>query len=579
MIRVTQIKLNIRHTDKELEEKLIKKLGIRPYELGEYFIVKRSLDARDKTDILYSYTIQVHLAEETERRVLDKARRGRSNDICRDDSVSYRLPENGKAKLKHRPVIIGFGPAGMFAGLAMARAGLRPIILERGQCAEERKKTVESFWAGGELDIASNVSFGEGGAGTFSDGKLNTLVKDSCGRNTEVLRTLAEFGADSDILYVHNPHIGTDKLIGIVTNIRKEIIRLGGEVRFNTQVMDFNIEGGRLRSVVTADTSVYHDGDVWLAVSIEENGPGTGETAGHSGNTDNRPVEMTSAGRTAAETLETDAAVLAIGHSARDTFYRLDERDVSMQAKAFAVGLRIQHPQSMIDISQFGSEASFLGPASYKLTETVSSGRGVYSFCMCPGGYVVDASSEKGMKCVNGMSCHGRDSGNANSAIIVGVNPEDFGGNGALAGIEFQRRLEKAAFDFGSGKIPVQLLGDYMSRRESYGFGDVAPVFKGGIHFARLDQCLPEYIHESLTEAMPEFERRIKGFSRPDAILAGVESRTSSPVRILRDTGLVSNIDGLYPCGEGAGYAGGITSAAMDGLRIAEKIIEKYSAL
>lgn len=531
MIRINQLKLNIHHTDKELEEKIIKTLRIRPSDLKTYYIIKRSLDARDKQDIKYSYTIQVELANESQ--VISKAAKLKNNNIIRDKSVVYKLPENGSGVLKNRPVIIGFGPAGMFCALSLARAGLKPIVIERGEEALNRKKTVEHFWETGELNEASNVSFGEGGAGTFSDGKLNTLVKDDSGRNTEVLRTFVEYGADSDILYVHNPHIGTDRLIDIVTNIRTEIIRLGGEVRFNMCMTDICENAGRLEAVTLSDGS----------------------------------------------RLDCEVLVLAIGHSSRDTFYMLRDKNVNMQAKSFAVGLRIQHPQRMIDVSQFGPEAEFLSPASYKLAETASNGRGVYSFCMCPGGYVVDASSEDCMKAVNGMSYHNRSSVNANSAIIVSVTPEDFASEDVLGGIEFQRKLESAAYAYGDGNIPVQLLGDYLNRRSTDDYGEVEPVFKGDTAFSRLDECLPDYIHSSIAEVLHLFDRRINGFARYDAILSGVESRTSSPVRILRDEAFNSSIDGIYPCGEGAGYAGGITSAAMDGLKIAEAIIKKYTRL
>ena len=528
MIRINQLKLNIHHTDKELEDRICRLLGIRKDALETYYIVKRSLDARKKDDICYSYTIQAEVKDE--KKILAACK---DVNIIKDKSVCYRLPENGEGILKNRPVVVGFGPAGMFAGLALARAGLKPIIIERGEDAVSRKATVTHFWETGELNTASNVSFGEGGAGTFSDGKLNTLVKDTNGRNTEILNTFVDFGADSDILYVHNPHIGTDRLIGIVSNIRKEIIRLGGEVRFNTALTDIEHSGSSLRSVKLSDDSV----------------------------------------------LECEALILATGHSARDTFYMLKSRGFRMEAKPFAVGLRIQHPQHMIDVSQFGREADFLSPASYKLTQTVSGGRGVYSFCMCPGGYVIDASSEEGCKTVNGMSYSGRNSENANSAIVVTVTPDDFGSADVLAGIDFQRKLEKAAYSYGNGHIPVQLLGDYLEKRDTAAFGDVKPEFCGTSAFSRLDEFLPQYIYDSIHEAIPVFDARIKGFGRYDAILAGVESRTSSPVRIPRNEFFMSDISGVYPCGEGAGYAGGITSAAMDGLRVAEQIIRTYKRL
>ena len=430
------------------------------------------------------------------------------------------------------------GPAGLFCGLALARKGYRPLILERGEDVDARTARVAKFWKTGELDPSSNVQFGEGGAGTFSDGKLNTLVKDTFGRNREVLRILTEFGADPSICYANKPHIGTDVLSHIVKSIRKEIESLGGQARFLSQVTDFEITDGKLTAVTV-------------------------------NNTERIPVQ---------------AAVAAIGHSARDTFETLYTKQVSMEAKPFAVGFRIQHPQAMINESQYGmAECKELGPASYKLTAQTSYGRGVYSFCMCPGGYVVNASSEKNRLAVNGMSYHDRAGENANSALIVTVNPEDFSHEAKsreevhpLAGIHFQRELEEKAYEAGKGKIPIQLYGDFKNGKISEKFDEVQPAFCGEYQFADLRKILPEELSEAFVEGMESFGRKIKGFDRPDAILAGVESRTSSPVRIPRGETLESSIKGLYPCGEGAGYAGGITSAAMDGLKVAEEIIRRY---
>lgn len=444
----------------------------------------------------------------------------------------YAFPESGLQPLHKRPVIIGSGPAGLFCGLMLARHGYAPILLERGGDVDTRTKQVEAFWAGGVLDPLSNVQFGEGGAGTFSDGKLNTLVKDPVGRNRLVMEIFSEFGADPAICYQHKPHLGTDVLSSIVRNIREQIRSLGGEVRFSSQVTELLIDDGVLNGVIV-------------------NG---------------------------AERIETEAVVLAVGHSARDTFEMMAGLAVPMEQKAFAVGLRIQHPQELINLSQYHlADASLLGAASYKLTRQTSQGRGVYSFCMCPGGYVVNASSEPGRLAVNGMSYHDRGGANANSALIVTVTPADFPGNGPLAGVAYQRMLEETADRIADGRIPVQLYGDFRARTVSGGFGAVTPQFKGDFGFADLRTAFPDYLGEALVEGVDYFGRVIAGFDREDAILAGIESRTSSPLRILRNSEFESKIKGLFPCGEGAGYAGGITSAAMDGIRVAEEIASRYS--
>ena len=462
----------------------------------------------------------------------------KDRNITVHEEKPYALPECGNTLLKYPPVVIGMGPAGLFCGLALARKGYRPILLERGEDVDTRTERVAKFWKTGELNPSSNVQFGEGGAGTFSDGKLNTLVKDTFGRNREVLRILTEFGADPSICYANKPHIGTDVLSHIVKSIRQEIENLGGQVRFLSQVTDFEITEGKLAAVIVNGT----------------------------------------------ERIPVQAAVAAIGHSARDTFEILYEKQVSMEAKPFAVGFRIQHPQTMINESQYGmTECKELGPASYKLTAQTFCGRGVYSFCMCPGGYVVNASSEKNRLAVNGMSYHDRAGENANSALIVTVNPEDFScetkrGEGVhpLSGIHFQRELEEKAYEAGKGKIPVQLYGDFKNGKITEKLGEVQPAFCGEYQFANLRKILPDELSEAFVEGMEAFGRKIKGFDRPDAILAGVESRTSSPVRIPRGETLESSVKGLYPCGEGAGYAGGITSAAMDGLKVAEELIRRY---
>ncbi|MGN0372275.1 MAG: NAD(P)/FAD-dependent oxidoreductase [Enterocloster sp.] len=548
MIHISQLKMPLGHTEKALYKKAAGMLRIPEEEIESVSVVKQSVDARKKPDISYSYVVNVTLkgkgkAGARQEEKLVKRLKDRNITLC--EEVPYHLPEPGQEELLYPPVIIGTGPAGLFCGLMLARKGYRPLLLERGEDVDSRTAKVERFWREGKLDPSSNVQFGEGGAGTFSDGKLNTLVKDSSGRNHEVLRILTEFGADPSICYVNKPHIGTDVLSRIVKSIRQEIEKLGGRVRFLSQVTDFEIENGGLAALTVNDS----------------------------------------------ERIPVQAAVLAVGHSARDTFEKLYDRGIPMEAKAFAVGLRIQHPQVMINKSQYGMEqCRELGPASYKLTKQVSNGRGVYSFCMCPGGYVVNASSEPGKLAVNGMSYHDRAGENANSALIVTVTPEDFShclkkekSNGEektqchpLSGIYFQRMLEKKAYDLCRGKIPVQLYGDFKENRVSSGFGQVLPAFRGEYEFANLREMLPEYISDSLLEAMESFGHMIQGFDRPDALFAGIESRTSSPVRIPRDSRMESSICGLFPCGEGAGYAGGITSAGMDGIKTAEEIIRRY---
>ena len=525
MIRITQLKLPITHTEEQLHRKIAKtlRLGNQPF---TYEIRKQSLDARHKEDKKFVYTVDIKL--DNESRVLKKVH---DKNIMLIFEKKYHFPAPGSETLSHRPVVIGSGPAGLFCAWYLARAGYRPLVLERGQEAQKRKETVDRFWKDGVLDPDSNVQFGEGGAGTFSDGKLNTLVKDPNGRNHEVLKRFVEAGAPEEIVYQQKPHLGTDVLIGIVETMRHQIEEMGGSFRFETKVTDLCIENGHLTAV---------------EVNNEEKIPA-------------------------------DACVLALGHSARDTFDMLHRRGVYMEPKSFAVGLRMEHPQKMINYDLYGEEENeFLGAASYKVTHTCENGRGVYSFCMCPGGYVVNASSEQGMLAVNGMSYQARDSKNANSALIVTVTPEDFPEEGPLGGIAFQRNLEKRAWEIGKGKIPVQLFGDYKLHQKSSAFGEIEPQMKGAHVFADVRSILPKEIGDSIEEGVLAFGKKLKGFDRNDAILSGVESRTSSPVRIVRNREGYSNIEGIYPCGEGAGYAGGITSAAMDGIKTAEFICEKF---
>lgn len=547
MIQIRQLKLMPGHSDRELTEKAARTLRIRPEEIASLRVVRQSIDARKKPEIRLIYTVDVKFVGAREEKVLLSCRK--NPDVGPAPEVRYRFPEPGKEILAERPLIIGTGPAGLFCGYLLAKAGYRPLLLERGEDVESRTRRVEEFWKTGVLSADSNVQFGEGGAGTFSDGKLNTLVKDKDGRNTEVLKIFVENGAPEEIRYESRPHVGTDVLSRVVKHMRERILSWGGEVRFSTRVTELVIEGGRVRGVVC------------------ENG----------------------------ERIDAGAVVLAIGHSARDTFAMLEKKGIPMEAKSFAVGFRVEHPQELINLSQYAQRRpEALPPASYKLTAKTSEGRGVYSFCMCPGGYVVNASSEPGRLAVNGMSYSGRNGKNANSAIIVSVTPQDYGAGGPLAGIQFQRMLEERAFRAAGGAVPVQRYADYAGterengsavaeadgmvreKRERHVPADFAPAIKGAWKFADLRDILPSSVRKAFLEGMEAFERIIPGFADDAVCLSGVESRTSSPVRIPRDETLQSSVRGLYPCGEGAGYAGGITSAAMDGMRVAEAIAARY---
>lgn len=532
VLRINQIKLRPGHSPGELEEKLCRFLHIPADALLDYRIWKQSIDARKKPDIFYSYTIDVKVKQESS--VLRKMK----NKVQKITASPYQLPTPGSRALSRRPVIIGSGPAGLFCTYLLALAGFSPLLLERGGSVDERLADVEAFWEGAGLKLNSNVQFGEGGAGTFSDGKLNTLVKDAQGRNRFVLETFVKFGAPDSILYEQKPHIGTDILIHVVKNMRRHIEKLGGEIRFHSQMTDI------------------------LLQQDEE-----------SGQTKVRGIQINGS-----EELKTDLLVLAIGHSARDTFQMLYDKQISMQAKSFAVGVRIEHPQTMINACQYGEERpKELPAAAYKLTAQLENGRGAYTFCMCPGGYVVNASSEEGHLAVNGMSYHDRDGVNANSAVIVTVTPEDYGSSHPLAGVEFQRMLEKRAYEEGQGKVPVQCFRDFCEGRVSEGFGEVHPQIKGAYTFGNVRSLFPETLGASLEEGIRLMDHKIQGFAREDAVLSGVESRTSSPVKLERNEEFESNLGGVYPCGEGAGYAGGITSAAMDGMKTAEALIRKYA--
>ena len=518
MIRINQMKLNIEHTSDDFERKILKTLCIKKEELQGFQIRKQSIDARKKPVLYYVYSVDVQVRDEAKVKKTVK-----NNQIqFQVEPDSYHFEVKGTKELTHRPVIIGTGPAGLFCGYMLAAHGYQPILLERGADVDQRTKDVEAFWENGRLNLSSNVQFGEGGAGTFSDGKLNTLVKDKFGRNHEVLRIFAEHGAPESITYESKPHIGTDVLSAVVKEMRKYICAHGGEVRFHSQVTDIQTHSDNGQKIL-------------------------------------RKLKIYDSQKKETYLLDTDLAVFAIGHSARDTFSMLYQHGLPMQPKAFAVGVRIEHPQEMINQDQYGKNyPSFLPAAPYKLTANLDNGRGVYTFCMCPGGYVVNASSEEHRLAVNGMSYSRRDSQNANTAVIVTVSPDDFGSDHPLAGVEFQRKLEEAAYLEGNGKVPVQLFGDFCENRPSVHLGTVTPHIKGMYQLANVRNIFPEFIAESLTEGIQIFDHKLPGYARCDAVISGVESRTSSPVRLIRDQSLQSGIRGIYPCGEGAGYAGGL---------------------
>lgn len=529
MIRITQLKCTPGHSMKDLEKKICKKLNINQSKLLDVFIRKKSIDSRKK-EIFYAYTVDVQVKDEE-----NLLKRCKDPNVSRAKEISYQFPEYGDTPMKERPIVTGTGPAGLFCAYFLAQKDFRPIVIERGEPVEKRAKTVEHFWKSGELNLESNVQFGEGGAGTFSDGKLNTLVKDPTGRNQEVLHIFVEHGAKEEILYVNKPHIGTDVLMDVVKNMRTHIEEMGGTFCFSTKMEEILVEKEQVYGIKTSSRP-----------------EGEREIRGQ-------------------------AVVLAPGHSARDTFEMLNRKGIAMEQKPFALGVRVEHPQEWINAGQYGEDyPEELPAADYKLTGKGKNGRGVYSFCMCPGGYVVNASSEAGRLVVNGMSYSKRDGKNANSAIVVTVSPEDFGSGDVLAGVEFQRRLEEKAYKEGQGKIPIQRFWDFKNNEKSVTLGKVQPCMKGQYEFGNLRNVFPEEISKTLIEGIEGFERKIQGFSNEDALLSGIESRTSSPVRILRNENFEASVKGLYPCGEGAGYAGGITSAAMDGIKVAESICRQY---
>lgn len=526
MIRIRQVKVNIAHSNmNEIKKQTSKKLKINENDINNVRIIKESIDARDKKNIYYIYEVEIDALNEDE--ILKNSR---SNDIYIPKIKEYKFTKKGKEKIKEKIIIIGSGPAGLFCAYMLSLNGYRVVVLERGDRIEERTKKVDEFWNSGKLDKNSNVQFGEGGAGTFSDGKLNTLVKDKDGRMKRVFEIFIENGAPYGIIYKNKPHIGTDLLKKVIINMRNKIISMGGEFRYNSCLTDINIIDDKVKSIIINNK----------------------------------------------EEILCNILVLAIGNSARDTFYMLHDKGINMTSKPFAVGIRIQHPQEMINNAQYGKvNSKYLGVADYKLTYTSKSNRGIYSFCMCPGGYVVNASSEEDGLVINGMSNHARDSKNANSAIVVQVNKDDFG-NDLFDGIKFQRMLEENAYKAGNGNIPIQLFKDFKKKIVSTNFENVKPVFKGNYMFSDLNKIFPKFISEDLKEAIDDFGKKIKNFNMDGAILSAVETRTSAPIRILRDENYVSNIDGIYPSGEGAGYSGGITSSAMDGIKVSEAIIKRF---
>lgn len=544
MLRLTDIKLPLNHPADAIEQAILNKLAITKDELVDFSIFKRGYDARKKNNILLIYTLDI--STNSDKQLLEKCRK--DPHVKLTPNMEYNFVASAPQQIKQRPVVIGMGPCGLFIGLLLAQMGFKPIILERGQEVRQRTKDTFGFWRKKILNTESNVQFGEGGAGTFSDGKLWSQVKDRKHYSRKVLHEFVEAGAPEEILFVSKPHIGTFKLVTMVEKMRAKIFELGGEVRFGERVEQIHFEN---------DDTITFDKEALAGFSAKQ---------------------VTGLTLASGEHIETRHIALAIGHSARDTFKMLHEQGVYIKAKPFSVGFRIEHEQSVIDEARFGQNAGneVLGAADYKLVHHCSNGRSVYSFCMCPGGTVVAAASEEGRLVTNGMSQYSRHERNANSAIVVGIEPKDFGADGddVLAGIEFQRRLEEKAFQMGGENYdaPVQRVGDFLAGRKSDEHGSVTPSYKPGVTYCDLSESLPDYAVTAIREAIPAFERKIKGFAMNEATLTAVETRTSSPIQITRDKETLQSLNtkGLYPAGEGAGYAGGILSAGIDGIKIAE---------